>query len=110
MTTFEDFQKLDIRIGQIIEAGDFPEARNPSYTLKIDFGQEIGIKQSCAQLVANYTKEQLRGKLVLAVVNFPPKKIGPVVSEVLTLGVPDEKGKCILIEPGKAVPVGGRLY
>jgi tRNA-binding protein len=110
MAAFEDFQKLDIRVGRIIEVADFPEARNPSYKLKIDFGPEIGTKQSCAQLVANYTKERLKGKLVLAVVNFPPKKIGPAISEVLTLGVPDEKGKCILIEPERDAPIGERLY
>ena len=110
MATFEDFQKLDVRIGKIVAVEDFPEARKPSYKLKIDFGQEIGIKKSCAQLPQNYSKEQLKGKKVLCVVNFPAKKIGPEVSEVLTLGVPDANGECILIVPDKDAPIGGRLY
>lgn len=110
MATFEDFQKLDIRVGKITEIEDFPEARKPSYRLKIDLGQEIGTKKSCAQLVKNYTKEQLQGKLVLCVVNFPPRQIGPATSEVLTLGVPGEGKECVLIQPERDVPVGGRLY
>lgn len=110
MTTIDDFQKLDIRVGKIIEIEDFPEARKPSYKLHIDFGSELGIKRSCAQLPQNYSKQQLKDKLVLAVVNFLPRQIGPVVSEVLTLGVPDDRGQCILIEPDRAVPIGGRLY
>ena len=110
MIIYEDFEKLEIRVGQIVEVLDFPEARNPSYKLKIDFGAEIGIKKSCAQLLANYTKEDLKNKMVLGVVNLPPRQIGPAVSEVLTLGVPDEKGNCILITPDKAAPIGGNLY
>ena len=110
MATYDDFQKLDIRVGKIVEVEDFPEARKPAYKLKIDFGEEIGTKRSSAQLVQNYEKEELRNKLVLAVVNFPPRQIGPVISEVLTLGVPDENGDCILISPDKSTPVGGRLY
>lgn len=110
MATYDDFQKLDVRVGKIVEVKDFPEARKPAYKLKIDFGDEIGIKKSSAQLPSNYTKEELKDKLVLGVVNFPPRQIGPVVSEVLTLGVPDEHGECILIEPSKKVPLGGRLY
>lgn len=110
MATNDDFQKLDIRVGKIIEVEDFPQARKPSYKLNIDFGKEIGIKKSCAQLSRNYTKEQLKNKLVLGVVNFPPRQIGPEVSEVLTLGVPDEKGECILITPDNTVLVGGKLY
>lgn len=110
MATYEDFQKLDIRVGKIIEVNDFPEARKPAFKLKIDFGEEIGIKKSSAQLPQNYTKEELKGKLVLGVVNFPPRQIGPVVSEVLTLGIPDSQGECILITPDKEVPLGGRLY
>lgn len=110
MATYDDFQKLDVRVGKIIEIEDFPEARKPAYKLKIDFGQEIGIKKSSAQLPKNYSKEELKDKLVLGVVNFPPRQIGPVVSEVLTLGVPDAEGECILITPDKGVPVGGRLY
>ena len=109
MATFEDFQKLGIRVGKIIEVDDFPEARKPSYKLKIDLGNDIGTKNSCAQLVKNYTKEQLKGKLVLCVVNFPPRQIGPATSEVLTLGVPSADGECVLIEPERDVPIGGRL-
>ncbi|MBI2655535.1 tRNA-binding protein [Candidatus Woesearchaeota archaeon] len=110
MATIEDFNKLDIRVGRIIEIEDFPDARKPSYKLKIDFGKDIGIKKSCAQLVKNYSPEQLKGKLVLAVVNFPPRQIGPVTSEVLTLGIPGEDGECILIQPERDVPIGGKLY
>lgn len=110
MVTFEDFQKLDIRVGKIVEVEDFPEARKPSYKLKIDFGEEIGIKKSCAQLVKNYTKENLKNKLVMCVVNLLPRQIGPATSEVLTLGVPGKKGECVLIEPKRDVPIGGKLY
>lgn len=110
MATYEDFQKIDIRVGRIIEVEDFPKARKPAYKLKIDFGEGIGIKRSSAQLPQNYSKEDLKDKLILGVVNFPPRQIGPVVSEVLTLGVPDENGECILIAPDKDVAVGGRLY
>jgi tRNA-binding protein len=108
--TFNDFQRIDIRVGRIVEVEDFPEARNPSYKLKIDLGKEIGIKKSSAQLTRSYSKEDLKGRLVLCVVNFPPKQIGPVRSEVLTLGVPGEDGECILIKPDKDVPLGSRLY
>lgn len=110
MVTFEDFQKLDIRVGKIVGAENFPEARKPSYKLKIDLGEEIGIKKSCAQLPQNYKIDELVGKPVLCVVNFPPRQIGPAVSEVLTLGVPDDNHECILIIPDKDVPIGGRLY
>lgn len=110
MATYDDFQKLDIRVGKIIEVENFPEAKKPAYKLKIDFGKEIGIKKSCAQLVKNYRKEELKGRLVLCVVNFPPRQIGPATSEVLTLGVPDGNDGCILIEPERDVPIGGRLY
>ena len=111
MATIEDFEKLDIRVGKIVEVEDFPEARKPSYKLKIDFGSEIGIKNSSVQIVALYKKEELKGKLVLGVVNFPPRKIGPFMSEVLTLGVPDKDGNCILIVPDKEIAkIGGRLY
>jgi len=110
MITFDDFQKLDIRVGRIIEVDNFPEARKPSFKLKIDLGEEIGIKKSCAQLPQNYRIDDLIGKQVLCVVNFPPRQIGPAVSEVLTLGVPDDKHECILIAPDKDVPLGGRLY
>lgn len=110
MAVYEDFEKLDIRVGKIVEVEDFPEAKKPSYKLKIDFGEEVRVKKSCAQLPQNYTKEQLQDRLVLGVVNFPPRQIGTAVSEVLTLGVPDEQGNCILIQPTADVPVGGRLY
>ena len=110
MATFEDFQRLDIRVGKIVEVEDFPEAKKPSYKLKINLGNDIGIKKSCAQLVKNYSKDQLNGKLVLCIVNFPPRQIGPATSEVLTLGVPDNNHDCILINPDKNVPIGGRLY
>lgn len=110
MATIDDFQKIDIRVGRIIGIEDFPEARKPSYKLQIDLGSEIGIKRSCAQLPKRYSKEELKNKLVLCVVNFPPRQIGPAVSEVLTLGVPDGEGECFLIIPDHEVPLGGRLY
>ncbi len=111
MATIEDFQKLDIRVGKILEVNDFPEAKKPAYKLKIDFGPEIGIKNSSVQIVALYKKEELVGKLVMGVVNFPPRKIGPFESEVLTLGVPDNEGRVILIIPDKQSPIlGGKLF
>jgi len=111
MATIDDFQKLDIRVGKILEVNDFPEARKAAFKLKIDFGPEIGIKNSSVQIVALYKKEELVGKLVLGVVNFPTRKIGPFESEVLTLGVPDKEGNVILITPDKADPViGGKLF
>lgn len=110
MATIEDFQKIDIRVGKIIEVEDFPEARIPSYKLRIDFGEEIGIKRSCARFTENYTKEELKNKLVLCIVNFPPRQIGPAVSEVLTLGVDGENSKCILAIPDRDVPLGKKLY
>jgi tRNA-binding protein len=111
MASVDDFQKLDIRVGKIIQADDFPEAKKPAYKLKIDFGPEIGIKNSSVQIVALYKKEELVGRLVLGVVNFPPRKIGPFESEVLTLGVPDEKGNVVLIQPdAKSAVVGGKLF
>ncbi len=113
MATIEDFHKLDIRAGKIIDVEDFPEARKPSYILTIDFGGEVGVKKSSAQLVANYKKEELKGRMVLGVVNFPPRQIGKFKSEVLTLGVPGENGNCVLIQPdgnAGAVKEGARLY
>ena len=110
MATFEDFQKLDIRVGRIIEVEDFPEAKKPAYKLRIDLGKEIGIKKSCAQLCTNYSKEELKDKLVLCVVNFPLKKIAHEISEVLTLGVPGKNGHCVLIQPERDVDIGSRLY
>ena len=108
--TFDDFMKVDVRVGKILEAESFPEARKPAYKMKIDFGQEIGIKKTSAQVTKHYTPELLVGRLVMAVVNFPPRQIGPVMSEVLTLGVPDEDGEVVLLTPDKDVPIGGRLY
>ena len=111
MATIDDFQELDIRVGKIVEVNDFPEARKPAYKLKIDFGPEIGVKNSSVQIVALYKKEELVGKLVLGVVNFPPRKIGPFESEVLTLGVPDKEGNVILITPDMGTSViGGKLF
>jgi len=111
MATIEDFNQLDIRVGKIVQVDDFPEARKPSYKLTIDFGSEIGIKHSSAQLVKHYKKEELVGKKVLGVVNFPPRQIGPFISESLTLGVPDENHDCVLIAPDKEdAIVGGKLY
>lgn len=110
MATYDDFQKLDMRVGKIIDVADFPEARNPSYKLKIDFGTEIGIKKSIAQLTQNYSKEELLHKLIVGLVNLPPRQIGPAVSEALTLGLPDENNHCILIAPSADMPLGGRLY
>lgn len=111
MATIEDFQKIDIRVGTIVEVLDFPEAKKPAYKLKINFGPEIGIKNSSVQIVALYKKEELVGKLVMGVVNFPPRKIGPFESEVLTLGVPDTDGKVILMTPDKNnAIVGGKLF
>src|SRR6187549_1530509 len=111
MATLDDFQKLDIRVGRIIAVDAFPEARKPAYKLTIDFGSELGTKRSSAQIVARYTTDDLIGRLVLAVVNFPPRRIGPFDSEVLTLGVPDEAGQVILVAPESLDAVlGGRLY
>jgi len=108
--TFDDFQKVEIRTGRIISVEEFPEARNPSYKLVIDLGDEVGIKKSIAQLTVHYKPEDLQGKMVLCVVNFPIRQIGKSVSEVLTLGVPDQKNDCVLVVPDKDVPAGGRLY
>jgi tRNA-binding protein len=111
MATIDDFLELDIRVGRIVEVREFPEARKPAYQLMIDFGPEIGVKRSSAQLVARYSIEDLTGKLVLAVVNFPPRRIGPFESEVLTLGVPDAEGRVVLIGPDAPdVVIGGRLF
>jgi tRNA-binding protein len=107
---FADFEKVDVRVGRIVHAETFPEARKPAYKLTIDFGPEIGTRSSSAQLTRHYTREELKGRLVLAVVNFPPRQIGPFMSQVLTLGVPDPDGAVVLITPDKDVPLGGRLF
>ena len=108
--SFDDFLKVDIRVGRIVEAEEFPEARKPAYKLRIDFGPDIGIKRSSAQITVHYTPDQLIGRLVMAVVNFPPRQIGPVRSEVLTLGVTDDKGDVVLIKPDSETPLGKRLH
>jgi len=108
--TYEDFQKLDIRVGKIIAAEDFPGAKKPAYKLTIDFGPEIGIKKSSVQITQNYSKDELVGKEVIGVVNFPIKQIGPFFSEVLTLGLPDADGNVVLLAPTKEVPLGGKMF
>lgn len=108
--SFDDFMKADIRVGIITRAEPFPEARKPAYRLWVDFGPEIGTKRSSAQITRHYTLEELPGRQVMAVVNFPPRQIGPVLSEVLVLGVPDAEGEVVLLTPGHAVPLGGRMF
>ena len=110
MISHDDFHKVDIRIGTITRAEPLPEARRPAFRLWVDFGPGIGEKRSSAQITRHYTPEGLVGRQVLAVVNFPPRQIGPVMSEVLVLGVPDADGEVVLIGPGHDVPPGGRLY
>jgi len=104
-----DFERVDIRVGRVLEAEPFPEARKPAYKLRIDFGP-LGIRRSSAQLTVHYRPDELRGRLVIAVLNFPPRQIGPVRSEVLVLGVPDPDGAVVLLEPSVDVPLGGRVF
>jgi tRNA-binding protein len=108
--TVEDFQKVDVRVGRIVEARPFAGARKPAYQLRIDFGPDIGERRSSAQLTHRYTAESLLGREVLAVVNFPPRQIANFLSEVLVLGVPDANGHVVLVQPDSEVPLGGRLF
>jgi len=110
LLSYADFQKVDIRVGRVIDVQDFPEARKPAYKLFIDFGPEIGVKRSSAQATKYYAKQELQNRLVMAVVNFPPKQIGPFMSEVLTLGVPGPDGAVVLLVPDREVPIGGRMF
>jgi len=108
--SYADFMKVDVRVGRIVEVREFPEARKPAYKLTIDFGPALGVKKSSAQVTKHYTRADLENRLVLAVVNFPPKQIGPYRSEVLTLGVPDANGEVVLLAPQQDVPLGGRMF
>ena len=108
--SYDDFQKVDVRVGTITEALPFPEARKPAYKLKIDFGEAIGIKRSSAQITVHYQAEELVGRQVAGVVNFAPRQIGPFMSEVLTLGFADENGDIVLLEPEHSVPNGSRMF
>lgn len=110
MITYDEFANIDIRVGKVTDVQDFPEARKPAYKLTIDFGDEIGTKKSSAQITHHYRKEDLLGSMVLGVVNFPPKQIGPFISECLTLGVADDQGRVVLVRPDRTAPVGSRLF
>ena len=107
---FEDFLKVDVRLGRVVKAEPFPEARKPAYKLHIDFGPEVGVKKSSAQITRHYTMDELVGRMVAAVVNFPPRQIGPFMSEVLTLGFPDADGEVVLVGVDRDAVVGGRLF
>jgi tRNA-binding protein len=108
--SYAEFQRVDIRVGRVVAVDDFPEARKPAYKLRIDFGGDLGVKKSSAQATKHYTKDALLNRLVIAVVNFPPKQIGPYMSEVLTLGVPDGEGGVVLLVPEREVPLGGQMF
>lgn len=108
--SFDDFMRIDVRVGEVLKAEPFPEARKPAYRLTIDFGPQIGVKRSSAQITEHYTLDQLTGRKVAAVVNFPPRQIGPFMSEVLTLGFPDADGRVVLVGVDREVPLGGRLF
>ena len=108
--TFDDFLKVDIRTGVVVDAQPYPEARKPAIKLWVDFGGDLGVKKSSAQITKHYSPESVIGKRIMAVVNFPPRQIGKFMSEILVLGVPDDAGEVVLITPDKEVPTGGRLY
>ena len=108
--SWQQFEMVELRVGTLVRVEPFPEARKPAYKLTIDFGAGVGIRKSSAQITDRYTLEQLAGKRVMAVVNFPPRQIGPVMSEVLVLGVPDAAGEVVLLAPGQEVPLGGRMF
>ncbi len=108
--SFDDFMKVDIRVGRVVKAEPFPEARKPALKLWVDYGGEVGVKKSSAQITVHYEAEELVGKQVLGVVNFPPRQIGPFMSEALVLGIPDEAGEVVLLTPDKDVPIGGRMF
>ena len=108
--SFDDFLKVDIRVGQVVQAEPFPEARKPAIKLWVDYGPEIGVKKSSAQITVHYAPEDLVGRRVMGVVNFPPRQIGPFMSEALVLGVPDAAGEVVLLVPDKDVPIGGRMF
>lgn len=108
--SFDDFLKVDIRVGVVTRAEPFPEARKPAIKLWVDFGGDLGVKKSSAQITAHYAPDTLIGKQVMAVVNFPPRQIGPMKSEVLVLGLPDENGEIVLLTPDQGVPIGGRMH
>ncbi|MBI4096208.1 MAG: tRNA-binding protein [Candidatus Levybacteria bacterium] len=110
LINYGDFKKVDIRVGKIIKAEDFPQARKPAYKLTIDFGAEIGIKKSSVQIVDLYKKEELQGLLIMGVINFPSKQIGPFMSEVLTVGVANEEGQVVLVRPDKNAKLGSKLF
>lgn len=110
MITYDDFQRVDIRVGRIVRAEPFPEARKPAIKLWVDFGADLGVKRSSAQITRHYSAVGLIGRQVIAVVNFPPRQIGKVLSEVLVLGVPDADGEVVLMAPDQDVPLGGRLF
>ena len=107
---YADFEKVDIRVGRIVDVQDFPEARRPAYKLWVDFGSAIGVKKTSAQVTQSYAPNDLKGRLVAAVINFPPKQIGTFMSEILVMGFPDADGNVTLVAPDKDVPLGGRLY
>jgi tRNA-binding protein len=109
VATFEQFLEIDMRVGRVLAVDEFPEARKPAWKLRVDFGPEIGEKRSSAR-ISHYTREDLEGRLVVAVVNFPPRQIGPFMSEVLVLGLPDEEGRVTLLQPDSDVPLGGRVF